>query len=97
MAGECGAAGLWQRGGYECSSSGTSSTCRMTGGWQTANSCKLPRRQRREACSLIVCMAKGAHASQPQWLSLVSKAMQVSRSISIYKGQHQAKCARGLQ
>lgn len=65
MAAECGAAGLWQRGGYECSSSGTSSTCRMPGGWQTANSCKLPRRQRREACSLIVCMAKGAHATQP--------------------------------
>ena len=60
MAAERGATGLWQRGGYECSCSGASHSQRTLGRWQAASPAELPRRQRRAARILTVCMARGA-------------------------------------
>ncbi len=60
MAAERGATGLWQRGGYECSCSGASHLQRTLGRWQAASAAEPPRRQRRAARILTVCMARGA-------------------------------------
>ena len=54
LAAEHSAAGLGQRGGYECSTSGAC-LCH-----QAAGRFELPRRLRRGGRSLIVCMARGA-------------------------------------